>query len=183
MNRCSGAFYPESTISIGCGEICRASKPEASSSEMLSCRMLRIARARARGATPQCPRSPPRGGHHRARLPYRDHRLRARNQRGFSESLDLARYLPAPGALAPRLLPGSPTRLSVRPETVKPAARQLGVPDRVLNVPVPEIVLRPSATQGTIRRRGSPAASTTAPARCRRTWPPNTASGIVLSRA
>jgi hypothetical protein len=37
MNRCSGAAYPESIISIGCGEICRASKPGASGSEMLSC--------------------------------------------------------------------------------------------------------------------------------------------------
>ena len=33
----SGASYPESIISIGWGEICRASKPGASGSEMLSC--------------------------------------------------------------------------------------------------------------------------------------------------
>src|SRR6266850_2872865 len=33
----SGASYPESIISIGCGEICRASKPGASGFEMLSC--------------------------------------------------------------------------------------------------------------------------------------------------
>jgi hypothetical protein len=37
MNRRSGAFYPESIISIGFGEICRAAKPGASSSETLSC--------------------------------------------------------------------------------------------------------------------------------------------------
>jgi hypothetical protein len=37
MNRRSGTFYPESIISIGFGEICRAAKPGASSSETLSC--------------------------------------------------------------------------------------------------------------------------------------------------
>jgi hypothetical protein len=37
MNHRCGASYPESIISIGCGEICRPSKPRASGSEMLSC--------------------------------------------------------------------------------------------------------------------------------------------------